>query len=390
MGDPVAGMNPKVLKWAREQTAYSVDEVAKKLKKKVCVIESWESGESAPTYVQLETLAYRVYKRPVALFFFPEPPDEPDPRKSFRTLPESEIEGLSPDTRYAIRQARAMQIALKELNDGTNPAERKVFREVRVDPETLVSEAAAKLRPYLGVSLKQQMGWKSDQEALKSWRTVVEEVGVFVFKRSFKQTKVSGFCLHDDEFPVIYLNNSTAKTRQIFTLFHELAHVLLRTGGITMRDDRYVNSLTGEEKQIEVFCNRVTATFLVPPDDFNRYLNMRTRRDEAFKRLANRYKVSREVILRNLLDRELVSKAHYEKKAHQWAKEYKEYKERPKPGGGNYYATQATYLGDTFLNLAFGRYYQGRCTVQELADYLNVKVKCVAGIEHQMLTKVSS
>ncbi|NQT83731.1 ImmA/IrrE family metallo-endopeptidase [bacterium] len=386
MADRVAGMNPKVLKWAREQTAYSVDEVAKKLKKKVRVIESWESGESAPTYVQLETLAYRVYKRPIALFFFPEPPDEPDPKKSFRTLPESEIEGLFPDTRYAIRQARAMQIALKELNDGTNPAERKVFRDVSVNPATPVIDAAANLREYLAVNLQQQMGWKSSEDALKSWRKIVEEAGVFVFKRPFKQTGVSGLCLHDDEFPVIYLNNSTAKARQIFTLFHELAHVLLRTGGMTMRDDRYVRSLTGGEKQIEVFCNRLTATFLVPPDDFKHHLKRRTWRDEAFEKLANRYKVSRVVILRNLLDRELVSRGDYDKKVGQWAKEYKD---RPKPAGGNYYATQATYLGDTFLNLAFGRYYEGRCTVQQLADYLNVKVRSVAGLEQQMLTKVS-
>ena len=387
MAEPVAGMNPKVLKWAREQAAYSVDDVAKALKKAVPVIERWESGESAPTYIQLEKLAYRLYKRPIALFFFPAPPEEPDPKQSFRTLPESEIEGLSADTRYAIRQASAMQIALKELNDGTNAAERRVFRDVRVKPETPVSDAAEKLRAYLGISLSQQMGRRSHEEALDGWRRAVEEVGVFVFKRPFKQTKVSGFCLHDDEFPVIYLNNSTAKTRQIFTLFHELAHVLLRTGGITMRDDRYVSSLTGEDKRIEVFCNRLTATFLVPPDDFNRHLKIPKWSDEAVETLANRYKVSREVILRNLLDRDVIDTAYYQRKAEQWAKEYKD---RPKPRGGNYYAIQAAYLGATFLNLAFGRYYQGRCTVQDLADYLNVKVKSVPGIEHQMLTKVSS
>ncbi len=341
MADPVAGMNPKVLKWAREQAAYSVDDVAKALKKAVPVIERWESGESAPTYVQLERLAYRLYKRPIALFFFPAPPEEPDPKQSFRTLPESEIEGLSADTRYAIRQASAMQIALKELNDGTNAAERRVFREVRVNPETPVSDAAEKLRAYLGISLSQQMGWRSHEEALNGWRMAVEEVGVFVFKRPFKQTKVSGFCLHDEEFPVIYLNNSTAKTRQIFTLFHELTHVLLRTGGITMRDDRYVSSLTGEDKRIEVFCNRLTATFLVPPDDFNGHLKIRKWSDEAVETLAKRYKVSREVILRNLLDRKLVIKAYYEKKAQQWAEEYKG---RRKPSGGNYYANKAVYL----------------------------------------------
>jgi Zn-dependent peptidase ImmA (M78 family)/transcriptional regulator with XRE-family HTH domain len=379
-------MNPKVLKWAREQTAYSVDDVAKKLKKKASVIESWESGESAPTYVQLETLAYRVYKRPIALFFFPAPPEEPDPKQSFRTLPDSEIEGLSADTRYAVRQARAMQIALKELNDGTNPAERKVFRDISVDPDTPVNAAVASLREYLAVDLHQQMKWKDTDEALKTWRKAVEAAGVFVFKRPFKEAAVSGLCLHDDEFPVIYLNNSTAQTRQIFTIFHELAHVLLHTSGITLRDDRYVNSLTGEERQIEVFCNRLAARFLVPPTDFDMQLKGQRLNDELVQKLAHRYKVSREVILRNLLDRRLIGTEEYQTKAQQWAKQYKH---RPKPPGGDYYLTQAAYLGQTFLNLAFGRYYQGRCTLEQLADYLNVKAKFVAGLEEQMLTKVS-
>jgi len=40
------------------------------------VIEGWEAGASAPTYPQLEALAYKVYKHPLALFFFPEPPED--------------------------------------------------------------------------------------------------------------------------------------------------------------------------------------------------------------------------------------------------------------------------------------------------------------------------
>lgn len=386
MAGAVAGMNPKVLKWAREQMAYSVDEVAKRLNKKASVIQGWESGESAPTYVQLETLAYEVYKRPIALFFFPAPPQEPDPKQSFRTLPESEIESLLADTRYAIRQASAMQLALKELNDGTNPAERKVFRDISVDPETPVNAVVESLRKYLGVDLHQQMKWKNTDEALKTWRKAVEAAGVFVFKRPFKEAAVSGLCLHDDEFPVIYLNNSTAQTRQIFTIFHELAHVLLHTNGITLRDDRYVNSLTGEERKIEVFCNRFAAQFLVPPADFDQQLRGARPNDEFVRKLAQRYKVSPEVVLRNLLDRRLIGTEEYQTKAQQWAKQFKD---RVKPPGGDYYRKQAAYLGQTFLNLAFGRYYQGRCTLEQLADYLNVKVESVPGLEHHMLAKVS-
>src|SRR5947208_31150 len=102
MREPVAGINPQVLVWARERSGQTIDQVAKALHKEPEVIVSWETGSSSPTYAQLEALAYKVYKRPVALFFFPEPPEEIDPEHSFRTLPEFEIEELTSDTRYKI------------------------------------------------------------------------------------------------------------------------------------------------------------------------------------------------------------------------------------------------------------------------------------------------
>src|SRR5438128_1859509 len=129
----MVGVNPKVLQWARERAGYSLDDVAEKLKKSTDVIEAWETGDQAPTYGQLETLAYTLYKRPIALFFFPEPPSEPEPNRSFRTLPASEIRSLAPDTRHAIRQAQAMQISLMELGLGANPSERLIFRDIRLE-----------------------------------------------------------------------------------------------------------------------------------------------------------------------------------------------------------------------------------------------------------------
>ena len=112
--------NPIVLKWAREQSGFNLEEVSKRLKRKkitVQTIKKWENGTAFPTYSQLETLAYKIYKRPLAVFFFPEPPDESDIKKSFRTLPES-IESLSPRMRIVLRKARFMQLNVMELSEG--------------------------------------------------------------------------------------------------------------------------------------------------------------------------------------------------------------------------------------------------------------------------------
>src|SRR5687768_15029459 len=124
MANPVAGVNPTVLKWARERSGYSIEEAADLAGKGADVLLKWEAGDAAPTYVQLEKLAYKIYKRPIALFFFPQPPEEPEPSQEFRTLPDFEIDDLRPDTRLKVRQALALQISLSELSNGKNPSER--------------------------------------------------------------------------------------------------------------------------------------------------------------------------------------------------------------------------------------------------------------------------
>lgn len=119
-------INPVILRWARETGGFDIDDVVGKLKRKRITCEtvaSWEEGTASPTYAQLEQLAYEVYKRPLALFFFPEPPEEETPKQSFRTLPEAEISRMEPRLRYLIRQARVMQINLAELNDDVNPGQ---------------------------------------------------------------------------------------------------------------------------------------------------------------------------------------------------------------------------------------------------------------------------
>ena len=93
-GEAVAGLVPEVLRWARERAGLSKQDVASALEVKDPVIESWEEGAGAPTYSQLEKLAYQLYRRPLALFFFPSPPAEREPKQSFRTLPDADREGL--------------------------------------------------------------------------------------------------------------------------------------------------------------------------------------------------------------------------------------------------------------------------------------------------------
>lgn len=307
MVETISGINPKILAWARRQAGLSVSEVADRMKKDPAIIESWENGNSTPTYVQLETLAYKVFKRPVALFFFPKPPEEPALEGSFRTLPAPEAEDLDSDTRYKIREARAFQLSLYELNGNTNPSERRIFEDIEIGTQDPVSEVAESVRRYLGVEVEARHARTSATEWFKECRRVVEDAGIYVFKSSFKQREVSGFCLYDAVLPVIYINNSTSPTRQTFTLFHELAHILLRISGVTKLHDEYINTLSDNERRIEVFCNQFAAEVLVPEADFKIRTDQLPPREELISELALVYKSSRETILRRFLDHGRIS-----------------------------------------------------------------------------------
>ncbi|MEO8168476.1 MAG: ImmA/IrrE family metallo-endopeptidase, partial [bacterium] len=257
------------------------------------------------------------------------------------------------------------------------------FRDLKLSVNADVMAAASEVRRFLRVSLQMQLGWSSDEEALKSWRLAVEDAGVFVFKHAFKQKEISGLCLLDVEFPVIYLNNSTTKTRQTFSLFHELGHVLLGVYGISKFDRGYIDQLGQQEQRVERFCNSLAAEILIPTTDFETQLReLNQLGDQDVERLARRYRVSREAILRRLLDRGIVSQNLYQEKASLWAGQVKE-----QTAGGNYYATQATYLGERYLQLVLGKHYQGKLSLEQAAEYLGVKTGSIAGLEELALRK---
>ena len=384
MAEYIQGINPTIIKWARERSGYTLQEVAKSLNRAVATISNWESGAAAPTYVQLEKLADK-YKRPIAMFFFPEPPHETDFVGQL-ALRSSEIEQLDPGIRILLRQARARQLSLMELNMDANPVETKIFRDLHAQLGDSPTELAQQTRAYLDISVDTQAGWNSVKEALGNWRESVEEKGIFVFKAAFQNDSVDGFCLVHEQFPVIYLNNSRSSVRQIFSLFHELAHLLLGENGIT----RGINPV-GE--QIEVFCNQFAAEFLVPSGDLETRFNDSFYDDTANEELAGYYKVSRPVILLKLVNRGVFTAEDYRQKTAQWTEEYESRLEGrtggESSGGGNYYNTHAVYLGYRFIELAFSRHHQGQCSIEELADHLNVKVKNLPRLEDCLLRKIT-
>ena len=383
--EPVVGVQPSVLRWARESMGMSIEDVAHKLKKSSEEVMAWESEDGvSPTYSQLENLAYKVFKRPLAVFFLPAPPDEIPPVREFRTLPHTDLQTLHADTYVQVRKAHAYQLTLKEIFEGKNPSVKKISHEAPLDMQRSIEAQALAVRKALGISLEDQLEWKSDELALKRWREAVEAQGIFVFKAPFKQKDISGFCLLDADVPLIYLNNSTTKTRQIFSLLHELAHLLFNVSGISKFEASYVNRLPMAERRIEQFCNKIAAEILIPSADFIQQIagfpgNAESVQDHLYANLASRYGVSREAVLRRLLDMERVGQAFYEQKAKFWASQKKA------GAGGDWYASQNTYLSERFAREVIGRHYRNQISVEQASEFLGIKAKNFSGLEQRIL-----
>lgn len=375
------GINPKILIWAREQAGFSQEEIAAHLKKELRIVQGWEKGFSGPSFPQLEKLAKK-YKRPTALFFFSEIPEEKSIKDSFRTLPERKIIFIQPHLRFLIRKAKAMRINLLELNNGNNPAENFLLADLTVGKKS-IGTVAAELRDYLGINLDTQRQFRRQDTAFKKWRHTLEKHGIFVFKDAFKDDGFSGFCLYDEVFPIIWVNNSMSHSRQIFTLFHELAHLLFNRSDIEMSssDEDYLDSLSPADKRIEIFCNAFAGKFLVPDDAFSKYLD-RVVDDYSLNDIAKRFVVSREVILRKFLDSDKITSAFYSRKVSQWRDEYEaQQKRKPDRSGGNTNYTKRVYLGENYMEMVFSQYYQNNISTEQLADYLGVKVSRISKME---------
>ncbi|OGC01329.1 hypothetical protein A2V82_10870 [candidate division KSB1 bacterium RBG_16_48_16] len=375
-------INKNILIWARTSLGLSIEDVAHRMNKAPQDIEAWEvTEEYSPTYPQLERLAHEIYKRPVAVFFFPEVPEEKTPKTEFRTLPDTVLDELPPEIVKLYRKAKLFQLYLEELFDGGKPVQKSLSDAYDLNEKSQFALITKSIRKELGIPIEEQSKWHSPETAFKKWREALEVKGIFIFKDAFKNDAYSGFCLYDERYPIIFVNNSMPDSRQVFTLFHEMGHLLYRSGGIDFRSQEIVRSLSGHFLDIEVNCNRFANQFLVPQDSFDSFEF--TTSETHFQQIAEYFSVSREVILRNYLDRGLVDIEYYKEMVAKWIEQAKQGKE--KSSGGSYYYNQKAYLGERYINLVYGKYYQNKITVDTVAEYLNVKAKNLPTFEYMVL-----
>ena len=301
-----------VPRWARERSGHSLEEMQAGYAK----YPAREEGGSCPACPRVEKLA-RLFKVPVIAFFFPEPPDRPPVGKSFRTISDARFNRIPGEIPFPTRKARAFQIRLSELNEGRNRAERLPLNDSKPTPTTSIANSAREIRNRPGIDPEQQEGWSDETEAFDAWREAIESGGVAVFEDASGNPAYSGFRLHDDMLPVIHISNSV-KTRQILTLIHELAHLLLHTSGIDATDHGSDPSMPKDVRKMEIPCDRFATGFPMPDSQFETDVRGKPHTGETAEHMAKLYKVSGETVYRRFHDKGQIDSDEYGSAAAMW------------------------------------------------------------------------
>ncbi len=381
-------INPQVLAWARESAGFYIEEAAKKIPIDPNKLRNCEIGRDYLTISQLRKLS-NAYKRPLAFFYLPNPPQSETIPKDFRRLPEDEEKKLAPNLRLEIRKAKyRREIALnlfKDLEIGIP----KFKAKANLSDD--VYDVGNLVRKTLKVSFKQQEKIRKEI-LLNFWREKIEDLGILVFSASLIDTKIMrGFSIDKSPLPIIVLNSRDHHKARIFTLFHELTHLLLHSGGICD---------LGDQNKIEVFCNAVAGESLVPTDWLQnipivqQHTNNSEWSEEKIYNLAELFGVSRVVILRRLLTINKTTEYFYKQKSEQYEAEYRikiaQEKAEKKSVPIQYHYKVLNQTGRKFAKLVFEGYNQNKISLLDVSEFLGAKLKHLSNIEQSLNPSYSS
>ncbi len=376
----LAEINHEILRWARETSGLSLEDATKKIGiSSFEKLAAFERGEVQPSISQVRR-ASQVYKRSFAVFFLSRVPPSYNLPHDFRRMPGTNIPEPSPQLLWELRKARRRRKVAEELFEDLEFIPPQF--DLRANRNENTDNLAHRIRQWLGVDLQKQNSWSGYYDSLNGWLAVMESKGIFVFQTGdVSLSEIRGFSIPDDANPTIVLNGKDSPKARVFTLMHELAHLVLNQGGLC--DPLKFRSQTqSDEEFIEVFCNRVAGSILVPLPALMQIpevslSSLRTVwKDGQIRELADVFAVSREVLLLRLFYLDKVTQAFLDSKFGQYRREYaRKSSEKKEEGFPPQYRIVVRDNGKRYTRLVLQALERERITLADVSDYLGVRVK---------------
>jgi Zn-dependent peptidase ImmA (M78 family) len=303
------------------------------------------------------------YGRPVA-YFFAETPDVPE-HQDFRLWAVRQREPLHADLRKLVvaefeelcRSQSALEAVLERRQEPLIELIRAQAREIN-QPERLARLVRER--------------WDLKSGPISDLRGLLDRSGVKVFVVGVPGEGLSGTSWwHAVYGPAMLVNRLDIEQRRVFTMAHELAHLLRRGAHVFCG---YLNLEVAEE----AFANRFAASLLMPEDDVRRFVEPLRESEElggwdtpdaALDKVARRYKTSREAVAWRLEYLRLLPQGFTQQKRRQWSMR------RPARGRkGERWRRHVQHLGGTYTSMVKQAYDEGLISLSAVADMLRIDV----------------
>lgn len=379
-------VNPNLLAWAREQSGYAPEPVAKRLAVKVERFLEWERGDRKPTVRQVEALA-KVYHRPFGLFFLPQPPELPPLASEYRRLPGVKPGVESPELRLAIRTMSYRRETATELSEelGTSLPSFQLTAHPSEDPNVV----GARLRAVLGVSIEEQLAWKNEWQAWSRWREAVESVGALVFQfPKVPLSEVRGVSLFVFPTPAIGVNSKeSAPGARIYSLAHELVHLALAAAH-EERPALHETRKASDWALLERFAEEAASAVIIPRETLSLILlKFSVARDawtlDHVRSLARKFKVTPLAMATRLRAEGQFTWAGYER----WRRAWDKFVKSLPPRSGGFTSPIDKTLGRAgrpLVQLVLEAMDANRITAVQASRYLDLRFDHFAGLRSEL------
>jgi Zn-dependent peptidase ImmA (M78 family) len=146
-----------------------------------------------------------------------------------------------------------------------------------------------------------------------------------------------------------------------------------------------------QEEETEVFCNQVAGTLLLPATEFlgdplvARKAMRAPWEDSEIRNIADKYSVSREVVLRRLLTLGRITESFYRQKRQELLDTYQQETRRGQGGFAPYHVVKVRDLGRAFIRLVLEAYHTETINSSDVSEMLGVKLKHLPTIEQDVV-----
>lgn len=363
-----------VFKSLRENRNLDLAELSQRSGLAEADLTGYETADTAIELATLEKLA-KVYKKRWTIFLLQNPEVLKKHGNDNRSR-HNKTEALDIDLINALDTAEYIIGTSAELGGNKGKTLPQVNVDININPDLY----AQKFREALKVDEKKLHSQTDDFGALRFWKDLLTEYGLYISEMGWETKSVRAFSIIRQDRSIIVLSTKEEPQPRTFSLFHELCHVLMKNTGIC--------DLHEDTNDIETLCNRFAAGFLMPEKNFKALateLGIKKNvmpSDEQLKGLRKVFATSRLATYRRLYTLGYITKPQYESVQNGYSDYYDvpdiDLKTSKKKGGkskgGDYYRNMLASNGKRFTIEAFNAYANGVVGTRSLSRILNVSV----------------